>query len=153
MARKKKVRRSDLKTGQVLCSFCNAKCCRYFSLQIDTPNKWADFDNMRWYLAHDKTAIFVEEDAWYLLINTKCRYLQTDYLCGIYEDRMEICEEYSTDHCDYDDDEMYDKFFDLPEQISEYAEAVLPPGSRPGARSGVNRLPILNAIDVMQASL
>ena len=48
-----------------------------------------------------------------------------------------------------DDDEMYDKFFDLPEQISEYAEAVLPPGSRPGVRSGVNRLPILNATEVL----
>ncbi len=40
----KKPSRSELKPGQRLCDFCTGKCCRYFSLPIDTPHTWDDFD-------------------------------------------------------------------------------------------------------------
>jgi len=31
------VKRDQLKPGEVLCSYCTALCCRYFSVPIDTP--------------------------------------------------------------------------------------------------------------------
>ena len=52
--------RANLPAGEVLCKYCTAKCCRYFALPIDTPTTWHDFDNLRWYLAHGRCAIFVE---------------------------------------------------------------------------------------------
>ena len=41
--RKRKPHRKDLKPGEILCSYCEAKCCCYFALHIDTPETWKDF--------------------------------------------------------------------------------------------------------------
>ena len=38
----------------------------------------------------------------------------------------QICRDYSTDSCEYEDDWVYDQYFETPEQVEEYAEAVLP---------------------------
>jgi len=122
--------REDLAPGQVLCEFCSAKCCHYFALPIETPEDFADFEFVRWYLLHDRASVFLDDDTWYLLVHTTCKHLQADYRCGIYETRPQICRDYSTDNCEYDDDWVYDKYFETPEQIFEYAEAVTP--KRPG---------------------
>ena len=37
---------------------------------------------------------------------------------------------YTTKDCEYDFDSHYDKLFETPEQIQEYAEAMLPPKKR-----------------------
>lgn len=118
--------RSELQPGECLCDHCPAKCCRYFALPIDTPTSRADFDNMRWYLLHDRASVFVDGETWYLLIHTTCRHLQSDNRCGIYETRPQICRDYSTKDCEYEDSWVYDRYFETPEQVSEYAEAVLP---------------------------
>ena len=65
---KTKPRRDELKAGQCLCDFCTGKCCRYFSLPIDTPHSWDDFDSIRWYLAHGQTLVYVVKEQWYLLV-------------------------------------------------------------------------------------
>ena len=115
--------RSDLKPGEVLCEYCTAKCCRYFSLPIDKPETFDDFDYYRWFLMHDRATIFTEEDRWYLLVYTPCKHLQSDNRCGIYNTRPKICREYTTEQCEYDDDYTFDRYFELPEQLAEYANA------------------------------
>ena len=70
-----KPRRDELKPGQCLCDFCTGKCCRYFSLPIDTPRSWDDYDSIRWYLAHGQTLVYVVKEQWYLLVKTRCKYL------------------------------------------------------------------------------
>jgi uncharacterized protein len=122
---RRKIAREDLPPGEVLCDYCTAKCCRYFALPIDTPTAWRDFEYVRWYLLHDRATIFTEDGDWYLLVHTKCRHLRDDHLCGIYDSRPQICREYSTDACEYEDDWTYERYFETPEQIQEYAEAVL----------------------------
>ena len=47
--------------------------------------------------------------------------------CGIYETRPQICRDYTTDACEYDDDWTYDFYLETPEQVWEYTEAVLQP--------------------------
>ena len=128
--RSRKPRREDLKPGECLCDHCVGKCCRYFCLQLDTPTTWDDFDSIRWYLAHGQTMVYVDEKKWYLVVFTKCQYLRSDHRCGIYFDRPRICREYSTDECEYDTDWTFEKTFETPEQIWEYAEAILPPRRR-----------------------
>jgi Fe-S-cluster containining protein len=123
----RKLPREELKPGEVLCDHCTAKCCRYFALPIEEPKTRRDFDFIRWYLLHDRATVFTEDDTWYILVHTVCRHLQPDHRCGIYETRPEICREYTTDSCEYDDDWVYDRYFETPEQVEEYAEAVLPP--------------------------
>ena len=130
-----KPRREDLEAGDVLCNHCPAKCCRYFALPIDTPTERKDFEFIRWYLLHEHATVFTENDDWYLLVHTTCKHLQPDNRCGIYETRPQICRDYSTKNCEYEDDWTYDRYFETPEQVWEYMEAVLPPRPETGMRS------------------
>ncbi|MEM7452923.1 MAG: YkgJ family cysteine cluster protein [Planctomycetota bacterium] len=138
-----KIRRQDLKDGECLCDYCSAKCCRYFALPIEAPQSAADLEYIRWYLLHEYASVFVEEDTWYILVHTRCRELQDDNRCGAYETRPQICRDYTTDECEYDDDHTYDSYFELPEQIHEYTQARFVDASVPEFRSP---RPALNVI-------
>jgi Fe-S-cluster containining protein len=70
--------------------------------------------------------VFVEDGVWFLMVHNRCNHLLENNLCGIYETRPQICRDYSTDNCEYDDDACYEKLFETPDQLWEYAEAVLP---------------------------
>jgi Fe-S-cluster containining protein len=115
--------RETLPKGEYLCQYCPGKCCRYFALPIDTPKTVSDFDNMRWFLLHEQASVFVDDGTWYLIVHTKCRHLRDDNLCNIYEIRPQICRDYTTEKCEYEDLWVYDQYFELPEQVVEYAEA------------------------------
>lgn len=131
----KKIAREDVPEGKVLCDYCTAKCCRYFALPIDTPDTVRDFDFMRWFLLHESASVFVEDESWYLLVHTVCKHLQDDHRCGIYETRPEICREYTTANCEYDEDSTYEKYFETPEQVAEYMEATVQQNVLPNIRS------------------
>jgi uncharacterized protein len=120
-----KIRREDVPEGRVLCEYCTAKCCRYFALPIETPKDLADFEYIRWFLLHDRATVFKEDDDWYLLVHTECRHLQPDNRCGIYDTRPQVCRDYNTTDCEYDDNWTYDFYLETPEQVAEYMEAVL----------------------------
>jgi uncharacterized protein len=123
----KKPRREEIGADECLCSYCSAKCCKYFALPIETPSEWADFEYIRWFLLHDRAAVFTEKGDWYLLVYTRCKHLRDDNLCGIYDERPQVCRDYSTVDCEYEDDWVYDQYFETSEQVEEYAEAVLGP--------------------------
>lgn len=127
--------RDALPEGYNLCDYCNGKCCRYFALAIDAPTEWADFENYRWYILHEHAAIFTEDDSWFLLVTTKCKNLGDDNYCKNYEHRPDVCRAYSTERCEYEDNWVYDKFFDDSEQLYEYAEALLGPKNGASLRS------------------
>lgn len=90
---------------------------------------------MRWFLFHQRAAVFVEEGDWYLLVYTQCKHLRSDNLCGTYETRPKVCRDYSTANCEYEDDWVYDQYFETSEQVEEYAEAVLGPREGRSIRS------------------
>lgn len=109
----------------MLCGHCPAKCCRYLALPIDTPKTFGDFEIIRWYVLHERAAVFTEEGTWYLLIQTKCRELGDDHRCAGYDHRPRICREYSTENCEFEDDWTYENYFETAEQVREYVEAVV----------------------------
>lgn len=125
MTKKEKPARDQLKPGEVLCAYCAGKCCRYFALPIDSPTSRKDFEYIRWYLLHEQATVFTEDEDWYLLVHTKCKHLLEDNRCGAYETRPQICRDYSTDNCEYEDEWCYERYFETPEQVHEYTEAVL----------------------------
>lgn len=139
----RKPRRDELKPGESLCDHCTGKCCRYFSTPLETPTGWDDYDAIRWYLAHGRTMVYVHEETWYLLVSSDCQYLLPDHRCAIYHDRPKICREYTTKDCEYDDDWSFDKVFETPEQVWEYAAALLPPRRKPPAPPKPELLPIV----------
>jgi uncharacterized protein len=142
---RRKPRREDLRPGESLCDHCTAKCCRYFALPLDTPKRRKDFDTLRWFLLHEQTSIFVEKGTWYLQVHMPCRQLQSDNRCGIYETRPKICREHSTVNCEYEDDWVYDLFFEAPEQLEEYVEARFQSRGQ-GIRSPKPGLPVLRTV-------
>lgn len=129
----RKPRRDELQPGESPCDYCTGKCCRYIATPIETPTAWDDYDSIRWYLAHDRTQVYVHEETWYLMVSTECQYLLPDNRCGIYHDRPKICREYSSDECEYEGDWAFEKVFETAEQIWEYAAALLPPRREPPA--------------------
>jgi len=130
-----KRRRADHPDVANLCDHCTAKCCHYFALPIDEPTERRDLDFMRWYLLHDRASVFVDDDVWYLLVHTTCKHLRDDNRCGIYETRPQICRDYTTDKCEFEDDWCYEKYFETPEQVYEYSEAVYGPDDSGNIRS------------------
>ena len=138
---KKKIRpdRNEIPTGKTPCDYCAGKCCRYFAVPIDTPESRKEYDNMRWFVLHKGATVFVDDGTWYLLVYLPCRSLDnmTNY-CLTYETRPSICREYSSAKCEYEDHHVYDQYFELPEQIEEYAEAVLGPRHGESFRSPGN---------------
>lgn len=104
------------------CSQCAGLCCRYFALQIDTPQEKDDYDDIRWYLCHKDITVFVEDGDWYLNIKNKCRHLsEKDYHCRIYEKRPKICRQYRHADCDFTEGEYdYELHFTNDKQMEEY---------------------------------
>jgi Fe-S-cluster containining protein len=97
-------------------------CCKYVALPLETPETRRDFDDIRWYLMHEGVTVFVEEGDWYAQFTTRCRNLQPDGRCGIYETRPQICREYKAGECDYTGgDYDYEAVFHRPEDLESYA--------------------------------
>ena len=109
-----------------LCDRCAALCCRYVALPLDNPEDARDYDNVRWYLMHENIHVFVEKGQWYIGFATKCKHLQPDNRCGVYETRPRICRDYTTDNCDWHGGTYdYDHLFTSAEQLRAHAEEVL----------------------------
>lgn len=129
--------------GTVLCEHCTAACCRYLALPLDRPTRARDYDDVRWYLMHQGVTVFVEDGDWYVQFQTRCKNLQTDNRCGVYETRPAICREYEPGECDYVGGTYgYDALFTHPEQVDDYYHQRT--GKRLGAVMGADarrRLP------------
>jgi len=107
--------------SEILCDECAGLCCRYLALPIETPENKADYDDVRWYLAHEGISVFVEEGDWYINIANRCKYLNRDNLCDIYEHRPRICRGYQEENCDYHSgDYGYEWHFSCIEDLDEY---------------------------------
>lgn len=109
------------------CHACPAICCSYFSLEIDTPKCKHDFENLRWYLMHEKVHVFLDSGKWYLQVWNRCVNLLSDNRCGVYETRPQICRDYGYGedrevncHATASKNAEYDVVFTEPEQIEKY---------------------------------
>lgn len=102
-------------TPENKCSFCKGStCCTYFTHHIDAPRSMEDFDLLLWQISHANTQIYKDEDGWFLLMNSTCLHLQPGGLCGIYENRPQICREHSNDGCEFEGpcgEEDFELFF------------------------------------------
>ena len=114
-------------TRESLCPKCAGLCCRYVALPIETPKTRADFDDIRWYLAHEGFSIFVDEGDWYVNVAARCKYLTDENMCRIYLNRPRICRTYKDDNCDYHGgDYGYDLHFSSTEELEEYMAKKFP---------------------------
>ncbi len=112
---------------KVLCDKCSGLCCRYFALPIETPEDKGDYDDIRWYLCHKNTTVFVEDGDWYINIKNKCKHFsEKDNRCEIYDKRPRICRQYSHKNCDFVEGEYdYELHFTNDKQMEEYMKIKL----------------------------
>jgi Fe-S-cluster containining protein len=103
-----------------ICFRCSAKCCRYFMLQIDTPVSKMDFENVRWYLCHNGSSVYVDKGKWYLHIDSVCRHVLEDGRCGIYDKRPQICREHNPRDCEFESEYRASLNFTTIDELDEY---------------------------------
>ncbi len=108
------------------CVECGAKCCRYFSFEIDEPDDYDEFEDIRWFLMHEGVSVHIDEGDWFISIDNRCKMLGDDNRCQAYEIRPSICRKYDAAECDHTGgDYGYDEHFKTPEQIDAYARKTL----------------------------
>jgi len=101
---------------------CGARCCRYVTTAIEAPRATVDWDEIRWWLAHEGTMVTKDEDGWMLHVQTRCRHLLPNNLCGIYETRMMACEEYEADSCEFTGDVDYQVHLRTEAELADHLE-------------------------------
>ena len=129
------MRKKKSSTGEKIkghCVKCQAKCCRYFALQIDTPKTKPDFETIRWYLVHQKVTVFIDKRRWFLDVANECRFLTKAHGCSIYEKRPLICREHSTYDCERNSDNFdHEKVFRSIDEFDEYLDRRFRKGKTP----------------------
>ncbi|MCD4822992.1 MAG: YkgJ family cysteine cluster protein [Phycisphaerae bacterium] len=105
------------------CVKCGALCCKYFCFEIDEPDDYEEFDDVRWYLCHESVSVHIDEDDdWFIQIENRCNKLGEDNRCTIYDDRPIICRSYQHENCESTGaDYGYREEFKTPEQLDAYA--------------------------------
>ena len=101
---------------------CGARCCRYVTTTIQAPRATVDWDEIRWWLAHEGTMVTKDEDGWMLHVRVRCRHLLPDNRCGIYETRMATCEDYEADSCEFTGDPDYEVHLRCEEDLADHLE-------------------------------
>ena len=102
-----------------VCTECG-KCCTYVSVGINPPNSVGNATDMLWYLYHQDVSLYRDGDGeWSVVFETRCRHLQGDLLCAIYESRPEICRDFDNTTCEVNDPEG-GLAIETPEQFVEY---------------------------------
>jgi len=108
------------------CQECGAKCCKYFCFEIDEPDDYQEFEDVRWYLCHEGVTVHIDEGDWFISIENRCKMLGPDNRCTIYEERPLICRKYDPSQCDFTGgDYGYDENFTTGEQLEAYARKIL----------------------------
>lgn len=108
------------------CTTCGALCCKYFCFQIDEPDDYSEFEDIRWYICHEGVTVHIDEDGdWFIQIMNPCLKLDSNDRCKIYDDRPLLCRHYG-DTCEASGtDYGYQEEFLTPEQLDAYARKTL----------------------------
>jgi Fe-S-cluster containining protein len=106
-----------------LCEGCNM-CCNYVTVEIDTPETKDDFDQIVWYINHKNVVVYQDfDDAWNVEFETPCLHMTEKGYCGVYNERPDICREYSQDEClKYGEGEICKIIFKTKQDVIDYVQ-------------------------------
>lgn len=105
------------------CSKCKKSiCCNSINQKIEAPKTKMDFDHLLWQVSHKNINIFKDADGWFLHIYAGCEHLLDHGVCGIYEERPQICRDYDNDYCEFDESiaEASELFFSNYKELEKY---------------------------------
>jgi uncharacterized protein len=89
-----------MKKRKLSCVGCKAKCCRYVTVRIPKPKNKDDYEEILWYFMHKNIEVFVENGKWNILFNTKCKGLNKNWKCSVYNKRPKVCIDHNIKDCE-----------------------------------------------------
>jgi Fe-S-cluster containining protein len=111
------------------CNECNGACCREICIEIDEPKTIEDWDDIRWMVAHENIAVYVDDEGdWLAEVQTNCTQLDPESKCKIYSKRPIICKNHKPDTCVKNAEESGEKLrFNTIEEVEAHIEKVVKP--------------------------
>jgi Fe-S-cluster containining protein len=120
-AAKKPSREKKKTKDSSICKSCiPARCCMYFSTEIDAPKSAKDFDDILWMLAHRDVEIYTKRRRWYVMVKTPCRFYESTRGCLIYPSRPRICRAHHPAECEFHEEYDFDLHFHSYEELERY---------------------------------
>ncbi len=101
---------------------CGGRCCRYVTVGIPAPRSVDDWDEVRWWLAHQGTMVTRDEDGWMLHVRTPCSNLGPENACRVYPDHMLACQGYDASDCEFTGDVPFDVLLRDEGELAAYLE-------------------------------
>jgi len=109
----------DPQENKELCAGCSL-CCEYVNILIKKPGTKKGIDRIIWYLLHGVTIRIDEDGDWTAYLSIKCKALNKQRLCSIYETRPQVCRNHSQEECDRSDGVCKDLVFEDEKQFMAY---------------------------------
>ena len=109
----------------ITCDICpDSACCKDVTVEIDEPDTLEDWDEIRWMVAHDKVAVYMDqEDDWVVEFKTPCTNIDNKGKCLVYGKRPKTCIEHPLDSCIYNGEGKVEQIrFETMDQVEEHVK-------------------------------
>ena len=110
------------------CTQCDGKCCKYITIQIHVPKEEIEFEELKWFLTHENTIVYIDQDnEWCVEVKTPCKFQDPKTnLCINYPNRPKVCANHQMDECEanVDDEPFYKRIFLTMEDIEAYKREI-----------------------------
>jgi Fe-S-cluster containining protein len=85
------------------CAGCAAHCCKTLVFPLARPTARRNLDYMQFLLGFPGIEVGVTDDAWVLVVRTRCRHLTAENRCGVYgrPERPSLCRYFDATSCSY----------------------------------------------------
>ncbi|MDJ0662334.1 MAG: YkgJ family cysteine cluster protein [Crocosphaera sp.] len=85
------------------CNGCEAYCCKTLLFPQELPTTYNRLDFYKYCLGFPGVELGISDSQWTIIIKTRCRHLDKDNNCSIYDDpeRPLICKYYDAGRCTY----------------------------------------------------
>ena len=97
--------------ANVQCTSCGL-CCTYVVLDIDPPTTLDGATTALWYLYHPGISLYTADGDWMVQFDSRCKFLEADNRCAIYETRPQICREFDERDCEVNSKEVGLSFYE-----------------------------------------
>ena len=103
----------------ITCEECGGECCRKLAVEIETPRRKGDFEDIKWYMYHPGTYVYIDVNGkWCLQWNIKCKHLKNGR-CMIYEKRPPVCRIANVKECEKNEKDVR-VFFNNVEELEKW---------------------------------
>jgi Fe-S-cluster containining protein len=116
------------KSSMAKCLECDGHCCKYITVQMDTPEEDIEFEELKWFLCHENISVYIDNEGdWCVEVKTTCKFQDPKTnLCKIYGKRPQVCADHQPDECEGNEehDAHYQRVFHTMEEIDEYRREI-----------------------------